>query len=97
MDLLKRALHSGPIMFIVFIVCVVLAATVRWATILWVYGMWIGMLVMSLALLVRVFWPNQTPAERERAIFGGQLSVMPRWLRLWVLDEKEDRWNGWFR
>jgi hypothetical protein len=84
-------------MFIFFVFSFVLALTVHWVALAWFYATWIAMLGMSIGLLLRVFWPNQTPLERERAIFGGQLSVMPRWLRLWALDEKDDRWSGWFR
>jgi hypothetical protein len=97
MGFLKRAVRSGPIMFAVFVCAVVLTAAAPQAFVVWIIGSWLLVLVMSVVLLVRVFWPNQTPLERQRLIAGGQLSAMPRWLRCWILDDDKDRWGGWFR
>ena len=97
MNLIKKALHSGPLMFAFFLLGVVLAVMIPEVATALVYVSWSLMLIMSLALLVRVFRPHQTPLDRERAIYGGQLSVMPRWLRCWILDETDDRWSGFLR
>lgn len=50
---------------------------------------WVLMLIAVVAKMVQVIRYRHDPRKHEAAISSGEASVYPRWLRKFVLDERD--------